>query len=79
MKDATERHTTAVTAEPATSAGARNRHPSKSPTKPVAAKANNIGVISSEIGRKQRMADKELQEPQYASNPTWPFHSQSLE
>jgi hypothetical protein len=42
VKGATERHTTAVTPEAAISAGARNQNPSKSPTEPVAAKANHM-------------------------------------
>src|SRR4029077_389811 len=42
VKGATERHTTAVIPEAATSAGARNQNPSRSPTELVAAKAHNI-------------------------------------
>jgi len=47
VKGATEKQTTAVTAEAAISAGTRNQNPSKSPTEPVDAKAQNITIFSS--------------------------------
>jgi hypothetical protein len=49
VKGATERHTTAVIPEAAISAGARNQNPSKSPTEPAAAKANNMVSSSQRV------------------------------
>jgi hypothetical protein len=45
VKGATERHTTAVIPEAATSAGARNQNPSRSPTELVAAEATTSRLL----------------------------------